>query len=91
MDLLKEFFGNRITSKNANFDWPPRSPDLTSPDFFLWRYLKSKVYVNQSQSLRTLKTNIRREIRKMPTEIIFLILLIILAKFKLNKSKTYFK
>ncbi|RZC40672.1 DDE 3 domain containing protein [Asbolus verrucosus] len=24
--------------------WPARSPDLTSPDFFLWGYLKDKVY-----------------------------------------------
>lgn len=24
---------------------PSRSPDLTSPDFFLWRYLKEKVYI----------------------------------------------
>lgn len=34
MDLLKEFFGNRIISKNAEIAWPPRSPDLTAPDFF---------------------------------------------------------
>ncbi|KAJ4445793.1 hypothetical protein ANN_12478 [Periplaneta americana] len=25
--------------------WPPRSPDLTSCDFFLWRYIKDSVYV----------------------------------------------
>ena len=26
--------------------WPPRSPDLTPPDFFLWRHVKSVVYIN---------------------------------------------
>ncbi|GBN66468.1 hypothetical protein AVEN_122480-1 [Araneus ventricosus] len=25
--------------------WPPRSPDLTPCDFFLWGYVKDKVYV----------------------------------------------
>lgn len=24
--------------------WPPRSPDLTSMDFFLWGFVKSDVY-----------------------------------------------
>jgi hypothetical protein len=35
--LLKQFFDDRIISKNL---WPPRSPDLSPPDFFLWGYLK---------------------------------------------------
>ena len=26
--------------------WPPRSPDLTPLDFFLWRHVKSVVYIN---------------------------------------------
>ena len=25
--------------------WPPRSPDLTICDFFLWGYVKDRVYV----------------------------------------------
>jgi hypothetical protein len=34
MDLLREIFGEQIILKNAEFVWPPRSPDLTAPDFF---------------------------------------------------------
>jgi hypothetical protein len=41
MEILHEFFGENIISKGV---WPPRSPDLTSPDFFLWSYLKDTVY-----------------------------------------------
>ena len=26
--------------------WPPRSPDLTPLDFFLWRHVKNVVYIN---------------------------------------------
>ena len=43
MDLLHEIFGERIISKNAAFAWPPGSPDLSAPDFFLWGYLKERV------------------------------------------------
>jgi hypothetical protein len=25
--------------------WPSRSPDLTACDFFLWRYIKDRVFV----------------------------------------------
>jgi hypothetical protein len=27
------------------FAWPPRSPDSTPCDFFLWHYVKDQVYV----------------------------------------------
>jgi hypothetical protein len=37
MVILHEFFGENVISKGL---WPPRSPDLTSPVFFLWSYLK---------------------------------------------------
>jgi hypothetical protein len=29
----------------ALFAWPPRSPDLTPCDFFLWGYVKDRVYI----------------------------------------------
>ena len=32
MEILHEFFSENVISKGV---WPPRSPDLTSPDFFL--------------------------------------------------------
>jgi hypothetical protein len=32
MEMLKQFFDGSIIFENL---WPPRSPDLTPPDFFL--------------------------------------------------------
>ena len=29
----------------ALHSWPPRSPDMTPCDFFLWGYVKERVYV----------------------------------------------
>ena len=56
---LKSKFGDRFIDM-AN--WPPRSPDLNPCDFFLWGYLKSKVYNPKPQNLSQLKENITREI-----------------------------
>jgi len=45
------FFKERIISKNL---WPPRPPDLTPADFFLWGLLKgkcTKIHPAQSNNL----------------------------------------
>ena len=34
MQLLRERFNGRIISRFGDINWPSRSPDLTSPDFF---------------------------------------------------------
>lgn len=68
VDLLKCFFPRKLISKKGDSDWPPRSPDLTGPDFLLWVYLKSKVYINKPRNLRVLKANIRWEIRAISAE-----------------------
>lgn len=68
INLLNEMFPGRLVSKNGDFDWPPRSPDLTAPDFFLWGYLKGKVYADQPKTLQALKFNIRREIAAISAE-----------------------
>ena len=40
MALLDDVFVDRIISKTI---WPPRSPDLSLPEFFLWGALKNSV------------------------------------------------
>ena len=66
MDLSRSFFPGRLISKNGNFDWPPRSPDLTPPDFYLSGFSKSKVYINKPRTLAQLKANSEREIAVIP-------------------------
>jgi hypothetical protein len=62
MVILYEFFGENVTSKGL---WPPRSSDLTSPDFFLWSYLKDTVYRSNPRDLKQLKMNITRAIEEV--------------------------
>lgn len=48
---LNRKFPNRWIGKYSNFqEWPPRSPDLTPLDFFLWGYLKDQVYQTLPQN-----------------------------------------
>ncbi|GFW35306.1 DUF4817 domain-containing protein [Trichonephila clavipes] len=54
--LIQTFGKDRIVSM---YPWPPRSPDLTPADFWLWRYLKSRVYLSGPSSLSELKDAIR--------------------------------
>jgi hypothetical protein len=45
--------------------WPPRSPDLTSRDFFLWGYVKEQVFLQpQSLDIDELKLTIAKAIEK---------------------------
>lgn len=66
--ILKVLFPGRLISRFGDLQWPARSPDLTAPDFFLWGYLKEKVYINNPQTIDQLKNNIRQEIENIPVK-----------------------
>ena len=66
MNILNDVFPNRVISRYGAIPWPPRSPDLTPCDFFLWGYLKSKVYEERPRSVQELKVRIRLEIQRIP-------------------------
>lgn len=61
-DFLNTVFPNRWIGRRGAIEWPPRSPDLTPLDYFLWGYLKSKVYINRPNNLQDLKDRITAEI-----------------------------
>ena len=49
-------------------EWLPRSPDLTQCDFFLWGYVKSKVYASPPVSVEELRGRIIREITNLKAD-----------------------
>jgi len=59
MAEIESFSDDRIILKAS---WPPRSPDLSPPNFFLWGALKGKAYANKPRTIQELENNIRREI-----------------------------
>ena len=58
--FLEDIYEDRVISKGI---WPARSPDLTPLDFFLWGYLKGRVYKNNPQTIDELKAAITLEIQ----------------------------
>ena len=60
MREIESFLKDRIISKSF---WPPRSPDLTPDDFFLWGPLKGKVNKNTPRTFEQLKDATRQEIQ----------------------------
>ncbi|GFT32593.1 uncharacterized protein TNCV_3145461 [Trichonephila clavipes] len=46
--FLAQTFDTRIIGYGGQQEWPLRSPDPSPLDFFLWGFLKSKVYERES-------------------------------------------
>jgi hypothetical protein len=67
---VRQLFGNRVVSRFSDIPWPPRSPDLSVCDFFLWGYLKNRVYTTRVRTLDELKQRIQDEIRGIPAEML---------------------
>ena len=44
-EYLNTRFPGRWIGRAAPIAWPPRSPDLTPMDFFLWGFVKDQVFV----------------------------------------------
>ena len=53
--FLNDIFQSRVISIGI---WPPRSPDLSVLDFYLWGAVNQKVYQNKPQNLQELRDNI---------------------------------
>ena len=59
---MRPVFEDRIISRRADVDWPPRSCDLTPLNYYLWGAAKDKYYVDNSETIDALKGNIREAI-----------------------------
>ncbi|GFW66366.1 hypothetical protein TNCV_3433291 [Trichonephila clavipes] len=69
--LLPSTFGeDHIISRYFNHTWPSSMHDLTSCDFWLWGFLKSKVYRDQPASLEALKDVICQNVSAITQEML---------------------
>lgn len=58
-DRLQELFPHRVVGLGHHVEWPPRSPDLTPLDFWLWGDVKASVYAEgPPRNLRELRRRI---------------------------------
>jgi hypothetical protein len=68
MNVLGEIFPERLVSLRGDVGWPAQSPDLSICDFFLWGYLKEKVFKHHPHTLPELKEQIIEEVNAIPHE-----------------------
>lgn len=69
-NYLNEIFADRWIGRRGAIEWPPRSPDLTALDYFLWGYLKDRVYRTKPQNLVDLRQRIIDEIALIPINVL---------------------
>ena len=56
--FLNATFPNRSIGRDGPTPWPPRSPDISPLDFFLWGYVKDKVFLTPVPDITNLKARI---------------------------------
>lgn len=67
-NYLDVVFNDRWIGRRGYIEWPARSPDLTPHDFFLWGYLKGRVYKTRPRNLQELQQRIQDECDVIPAE-----------------------
>ena len=68
--FLNERLPNRWIGRRSFVKYPPSSPDLLPLDFFLWGYLKYKVYALKPTTIAELRATTERECMQIPTELL---------------------
>ena len=63
-------FPRKWAGRGAPIEYPPRSPDLTPIDFYLWGVLKDIVYTMKLETLQELRGEIQNACRNIPVETI---------------------
>ncbi|XP_029641871.1 uncharacterized protein LOC115216553 [Octopus sinensis] len=56
---LDRHFPGRWMGRCGPPEWPPRSPDLTVCEFYLWIYTKEEVYKTKPHTVADLETRIQ--------------------------------
>ena len=69
-NFLDATFAGHWIGRRGPLEWPARSPDLTPCDYFLWGYLKTRVYTTKPNNVDDLKARIRNEVRRITPQMI---------------------
>lgn len=58
-NFLQETFYDKWIANNGPFLWPPRSPDLSVLDYFIWGTIKDIVYFNPVTTMEDCQARVR--------------------------------
>jgi len=68
--FLDATFPNRWIGRDGPTPWPPRSPDITPLDFFLWGYVKDKVFLTPVPDIINAKARITDTFATIPEDML---------------------
>lgn len=80
-EYLTERFGNQWIGCGGPVAWPPRSPDLTPLDFYLWGDIKRLVYTDEITSVTVLREKVVSAFDTVKTNVL------VLRKLKANQRR----
>jgi hypothetical protein len=66
MQVLRTMFPDRLVTRFGDINCPVHSPELVVPDYFLWGYVRSKVYETRPANIAGLKQRILDCIQRIP-------------------------
>lgn len=69
-NFLNEYYAGRWIGRSGPVEWPPRSPDLTSPDLFLWGFIKNIVFEREPTSREDMIQRITDACRRIPRNVL---------------------
>lgn len=76
LEFLHQHFEGRIISDkyqqkfDCGLSWPAYSPDLNPCDFFLWGYIKSRVYASKPTTIQDLEASITHEMSNISADML---------------------
>ena len=69
-EFLDETFPDSCIGRGGTVRWPPRSPNLTPLDFFLWGHIKGEVYRTVPTTVEDMRERIRPAFRGISPEVL---------------------
>ena len=69
-DVLNERFPDAWIGRGGPIPWPPRCPDLSPLDYFLWGYIKIIVYAENIRNTQHLQDRITSAIETVTRDMI---------------------
>jgi len=69
-DVLNGRFPDAWIGRGGPMSWPPRSPDLSPLDIFLWGYIKNIVYGEKIRNIQHLQDRITSAIENVTQDMI---------------------
>ena len=65
-EYLNESFPKRWLGRGGRVAWPPRSPDLTPLDYYLWGHMNTLVYETKVETRAALRDRIFAAAEQIP-------------------------